>query len=76
MTSVTSGWNRRAVEVLPARFVFVLVGVLIALSWCGVNAQTDRQTDRSGRHRPGLGLGEGLGGALDLSSAEKVRAQA
>lgn len=82
-TSVTSGWNA-----LSAPLLFVSVGVSVGLEeplrWRGVNTharsqtvrealtQTGGETDRSDRHRPGLGLG----GTPDPSSAEKVRARA
>lgn len=42
--------EQAAVDVLPARFVFVLVGVFVSveepLSWCGVDTQAGRQADR------------------------------
>ena len=37
------------------------------MAW--TRSQADGATDRSGRHRPVLGLAEGLGGTLDPSAA-------
>lgn len=66
--------EQAAADALSAPLLFVLVGVSVGLEeplrWRGVHThagktvreaftQTGGETDRSDRHRPGLGLGEG-----------------
>lgn len=91
VTSVTPRLEQAAVDILSPPTLFVLVGVFFGveepLRWCGVNTQGDRPCVKRSRRQSerqtgpnatalGLGLGKGLVGTLDPSSAEKVRAQA
>lgn len=60
--------GQAAVDVLPVRFVFVIVGVFLSLeeplSCCGVDTQTDRQTERqTGPDATALGWGSVRGWA-------------